>query len=101
MNIVEESKQQMVQHNDETCPNTENIKKLKGEIKRLRQDLILKGSSRKKDEEEYFSDDSALDEEEKAAVRMLPADQKKALAELEQAGANRQYIKKRIQQALI
>jgi hypothetical protein len=69
-NMMEESKGGYV-HNDETCPNQEVIKKLKGEIKRLRQDLILKGSSKRKDEEEYYSDDSGLDEEEKAALRML------------------------------
>ena len=74
----------------------EQVKKLKGEIKRLRQELILKGS-RKKDEDEYLTDDSAIEEEEKAAIRLLPQDQRKMLAELEAAGANRQYIKKRIQ----
>ena len=35
-------------HNDDDCPNMETIKKLKGEIKRLRQEIILKGTSRKK-----------------------------------------------------
>jgi len=60
------------------------IKKLKGEIKRLRQDLILKGVSRKKnDEDNYNSDDSDLDEEEKAAIRMLPPEARKSLAEAE------------------
>ena len=76
MNIVEESKSslniiQPQQHSDESCPNMEQIKKLKGEIKRLRQELIMKGT-RKKDEEEYLTEDSELDEEEKAAIRMLP-----------------------------
>ena len=39
-------KQQPPVHNDEDCPNVEAIKKLKGEIKRLRQEIILKGSSK-------------------------------------------------------
>lgn len=51
------------------------MKKLKGEIKRLRQELILKGTSKRKnqiiDESDDMSDDSGLDEEEKAALRML------------------------------
>jgi hypothetical protein len=36
------------EHTDEGCPNVEQIKKLKGEIKRLRQDLIMKGTTNKK-----------------------------------------------------
>ncbi len=60
----------------------ETIKKLKGELKRLRQDLILKGSSKRRDEDE-MSDDSGLDEEEKAAIRMLQPEHRKMLAELE------------------
>ena len=88
-------------HTDDDCPNMETIKKLKGEIKRLRQEIILKGTSRKKqhnllDDSEDFSDDSNLDEEERAALRMLAPDQRKLLAELDQAGANKQYIKKKI-----
>jgi len=70
-------------HNDETCPNQEVIKKMKNEIKRLRQEIILKGTSKRKDEDEYLSDDSGLDEEEKAALRMLSPEQRKMLAELE------------------
>lgn len=50
----------------------DQIKKLKGEIKRLRLDL-LKGTSKKRGQEmeDMNSDDSDLDEEEKAALRML------------------------------
>ena len=70
MSIQEESKQ-IVQHSDDACPNMDQVKKLKGEIKRLRQELILKGTGKKKDEDDYLSDDSGLDEEEKAALRML------------------------------
>lgn len=68
MSIVQE-------HTDEGCPNVEQIKKLKGEIKRLRQDLIMKGTTNKKrmqQDEDNLSDDSDLDEDEKAIVRMMP-----------------------------
>ena len=46
----EETKVAILQqeHTDEGCPNVEQIKKLKGEIKRLRQDLIMKGTTNKK-----------------------------------------------------
>ena len=43
-----------------------------------------------------MSDDSGLDEEEKAALRMLSPDQRKLLLELENAGANKSYIKRKI-----
>ena len=45
----EETKAAVVvqEHTDEGCPNVEQIKKLKGEIKRLRQDLIMKGSKKR------------------------------------------------------
>jgi hypothetical protein len=50
---------------------------LKGEIKRLRQDLIMKGTTNKKrgamqQDEDNLSDDSELDDDEKAIVRMMP-----------------------------
>lgn len=44
----EEIKVNQFQHNDELCPNIETIKQLKGQIKRLRQELILKGTSKRK-----------------------------------------------------
>ena len=69
----------------------EQIKKLKGEIKRLRTDLLMKGSSRKKVED---SDESDLDEEETAALRMLSSDQRKNLAMIEKEGAGKAYLKK-------
>lgn len=47
MLLIEEAKELAI-HSDETCPNMDQIKKLKGEIKRLRQDLIMKGSSNKR-----------------------------------------------------
>ena len=79
---------------------------MKGEIKRLRQELILKGPSKKKKNQEYDSEEdsdygSGLDEEEKAALRMLSPDQRKMFVELEQAGANPQYLKRKLKQALI
>jgi hypothetical protein len=43
------------------------VKKLKGEIKRLRQELIL-NPNKQRDE---ASDDDQLDEDEKEALRML------------------------------
>ena len=79
----------------------DQVKKLKGEIKRLRQELILKGTGKKKDEDDYLSDDTGLDEEEKAALRMLSPEQRKMLQELEQAGANKSYIKRKIKSSLL
>jgi len=38
----------VVGHQDEGCPHIETIAQLKGQIKRLRQELILKGPSKKK-----------------------------------------------------
>jgi hypothetical protein len=81
------------------------MKKLKGEIKRLRQELIMKGTSNNRrggkiEETDGLSDDSELDEEERAAVRMMSPDVRKVIAELEQAGANKSYIKKKIRQSL-
>jgi hypothetical protein len=38
-----------VGHQDEGCPHLETIAQLKGQIKRLRQELILKGPQKKKD----------------------------------------------------
>ena len=48
------------------------------------------------DSDEKSEEDSGFDEEEKAIFKMLPADQRKMLAELEQAGASKSYIKKKI-----
>jgi hypothetical protein len=50
------------------------------------------------DESEYGA---SLDEEEKAALRMLNPEQRKMFVELEQAGANPQYLKKKLKQALL
>lgn len=80
----------------------EQVKKLKGEIKRLRQELIMKGSNNKRGKspidqmDDMLSDDSDLDEEERAALRMLPAEVRSMISELQQAGANKSYIKKKI-----
>ncbi len=83
----------------------EQVKKLKGEIKRLRQDLILKGSSGKRGnsgvrggEDDNQSDDSDLGEVEEQALRMMQPDARKYFMELEQAGCKKSYIKKKIRQ---
>jgi hypothetical protein len=53
------------------------LTKLKGEIKRLRQDLIMKGPAKKSkhaqmyDSEDDDSYETELDEEEKSALKML------------------------------
>ena len=68
----------------------------------MRQELILKGPSKKKQkQQEYDSEEdseygSGLDEEEKAALRMLSPEQRKMFVELEQAGANPQYLKRKL-----
>lgn len=46
--------------------------------------------------DDLLSDDSELDEEERAALRMLSPELRAMIAELEQAGANKNYIKKKI-----
>ena len=92
------------EHRDEDCPQLENIRKLKSEIKRLRQELILKPAKTKRgQQEENESDDfeEGFSEEEKQAIRMLSQDQRKMLSELEQSGANREYIKKKIRACIM
>ena len=42
-----------------------------------------------------------MDEEERAALRLLSPDQRKIFVELEQAGANPQYLKRKLKQALL
>lgn len=63
----------MYEHTDDDCPNFENMKKLKAEIKRLRQELIMKPSqkSKKSDEQESDELEEGFTEEEKQAIRML------------------------------
>lgn len=41
-------------------------------------------------------DDDELDEDEKAALRMLSEDQRKIFLELEEAGANPKYLKRKL-----
>ena len=92
---------------DSDCPYFDQIKKLKGEIKRLRQELILKGPSKRQAAADYDSEDDSegdaiggLNAEEQAALRMLSPDQRKIFVELENAGANPQYLKRKLKQAL-
>ena len=75
------------------------MKKLKSEIKRLRQEIILKPNPKKKSDDEDF--ESGFTEEEKQAIKMLNQDQRKFLNELDQAGCNREYIKKKIRQMIM
>lgn len=64
----------------------------------------MKGSSNNKSggrrgqivEDDGLSEDSELDEEEKAIVRMMTTEMREMIAEIEQAGANKAYIKKKI-----
>jgi hypothetical protein len=46
--------------------------------------------------DDIMSDDSDLDDDERAALRMLSPELRAMIAELEQAGANKSYIKKKI-----
>jgi|TARA_B110000285_G_scaffold234771_1_gene312940 hypothetical protein len=93
------------EHREDDCPNLEQMKKLKAEIKRLRQELIMKPSSKSKkgmgDENESEDLEEGFSEEEKQAIRMLSQDQRKMLSELEQSGANREYIKKKIRACIM
>ena len=63
------------------------MKKLKSEIKRLRQELIMKpsGKSKKGMGEDNESEDleEGFTEEEKQAIRLLSQEQKKMLSELQ------------------
>jgi hypothetical protein len=97
--VPTKNQQQIVvyEHKDDDCPNIEQMKKLKSEIKRLRQELILKPSSKgNKESLEMETLEEGFSEEEKQAVRMLSAEQRKVLTELEAAGCNKEYLKKKI-----
>ena len=68
----------------------------------------MKGpSTKRRTQHDYGSDDDSqdeegvLDDEERAALRLLSPDQRKIFVELEQAGANPQYLKRKLKQALI
>lgn len=73
------------------------VKKLKGEVKRLRQELIM---NPKKRHEVSDDDHDQLDDDEKAALRMLSDEQRKIFIELEEAGANPKYLKRKLRMAL-
>ena len=67
------------------------MKKLKAELKRLRQELIMKPATKGQPESgEGFT------EEMRQALKMLSGDQRKTLEELEQAGCNRAFLEKKI-----
>ena len=46
------------------------------------------------------SDDEGLDDDEKEALKMLSDEQRKIFIELEEAGANPKYLKRKLRQAL-
>jgi mitogen-activated protein kinase kinase kinase 9 len=50
--------------------------------------------------DDMLSDDSDLDEDERAALRMLSPDVRAMISELQQAGANKSFIKKKIRQTI-
>ena len=58
----------LYEHRDDDCPNMEQMKKLKSEIKRLRQELVLKPSSKQNDDDDI---EEGFTDEEKAAIRQL------------------------------
>lgn len=66
------------------------MKKLKSEVKRLRQELVMKPKKRGGDEDESFTD------EEQQALQMISHEQRKVLIELDQAGCSRDYIKRKL-----
>ena len=63
------------EHQDEDCPYVDQMKKLKSEIKRLRQELILKPNPKKRNEDDV----EGFTDEEQRAVRMLTSEQRKCL----------------------
>lgn len=75
---TQKNNQQIVihEHRDEDCPNSEQMKKLKSEIKRLRQELIMKPNSKKRgqDDADNTNLEEGFSEEEKQAIKMLNVD---------------------------
>jgi hypothetical protein len=53
------------------------------------------------DSEEDDSYETELDEDEKVALKMLSPEQRKMFVELEQAGANPSYLKRKLKQVLV
>ena len=74
----------------------EKMKKLKSEIKRLRQELIMKPAGGPAAPNWDLGQDDSFTEEQKQQIRQLPQEQKKLLQELEQSGANKEYVKSKI-----
>lgn len=68
---------------------------MKMEIKKLRQELIMKPSGGASSNWDLGHYDSFTDEQ-KLQIRQLPQEQKKILQELEQSGANKDYVKSKI-----
>jgi hypothetical protein len=90
------------EHKDEDCPHVENMKKVKAENKRLRQELIMKPATKSKKGQDDDGDlETGFTDEEKQAIRMLSQEQRKMLGELEQAGCSREYLKKKIRSMIM
>lgn len=53
-----------------------------------------------KKKQEQSDDEDQLDEDEKAALKLLSEEQRKIFIELEEAGANPKYLKRKLRQAL-
>ena len=54
----------------------------------------------KKSRQQQSDDDEGLDDHEKEALKMLSDEQRKIFIELEEAGANPKYLKRKLRQAL-
>lgn len=54
----------------------------------------------KKSRQQQSDDDEGLDDDEKEALKMLSDEQRKIFIELEEAGANPKYLKRKLRQAL-
>ena len=61
----------------------------------------MKPSGKNKKGSECDDLESGFNEDEKQAIRMLSSEQRKMLSELEQAGCNREYIKKKIRACIM
>lgn len=53
-----------------------------------------------KKKQDLSDEDDQLDEDEKAALKLLSEEQRKIFIELEEAGANPKYLKRKLRQAL-
>ena len=61
----------------------------------------MKPAKGKKQDDDSDDLEEGFTDEEKQAIRMLSHEQKKMLGELEQAGANKEFIKKKIKACIM